>query len=190
MARHRLHAWASLHLTFCTASNQKNFKRTGNDVGNPPASLLTLYGQGWSYFLSSFSPLPPSPSGLTLPLLTTAAGEKLGKSAENAVWLSPEKTSSYEFYQHFVRTADQEVETYLKYFTLLPIEEIQEIVNEHEVGALHKKLEIYICFGKTSGCLNFLKILICCSTLYLLLPLSLSLLGINAKYNEGGGLPL
>ena len=61
----------------------------------------------------------------------------MGKSAGNAVWLSPEKTSSYELYQHFVRTADQEVETYLKYFTLLPREEIQEIVNEHEVGTLH-----------------------------------------------------
>lgn len=159
---------------FLYCKQQKIFKRTGNEVGNPPASLLTLYAQGWSYLLSSFSPLPPSPSGLTLPLLTTAAGEKLGKTAGNAVWLSPEKTSSYELYQHFVRTADQEVETYLKYFTLLPIEEIQEIVNEHEVGALHKKLEIYICFRKTSGCLNFLKILICCSTLYLPLPLSLS----------------
>ena len=123
----------------------------------------------------TFSPLPPPPSGLTLPLLTTAAGEKLGKSAGNAVWLSPEKTSSYELYQHFVRTADQEVEKYLKYFTLLPVEEIKEIVNEHEVGALHKKLEIFICFGKTSRCLNFLKILICCSTLYLPLPLPLSL---------------
>ena len=51
--------------------------------------------------------------------------------------MSLEKTSSYELYQHFVRTADQEVETYLKYFTLLPREEIQEIVNEHEVGTRH-----------------------------------------------------
>ena len=71
--------------------------------------------------------------GVTLPLLTTASGEKLGKSVSNAVWLSPEKTSPYEFYQFFVRTTDQDVERFLKYFTFLPLEEIQQILEQHEV---------------------------------------------------------
>ena len=84
-------------------------------------------------------PSPPSP-GLTLPLLTTGSGEKLGKSMGNAVWLSGEKTSSYELYQHFVRTADQEVEVYLKYFTLLSVEEIQRTMREHEVRVLQCQL--------------------------------------------------
>ena len=70
---------------------------------------------------------------MTLPLLTTASGEKLGKSVGNAVWLSPEKTSPYEFYQFFVRTKDQDVERFLKYFTFLPLEEIKQILEEHEV---------------------------------------------------------
>lgn len=86
--------------------------------------------------LSSSSPS----SGLTLPLLTTETGEKMGKSVGNAVWLSGEKTSSYELYQHFVRTADQEVEMYLKYFTLLSMEEIQRTMREHEVRPLQSRL--------------------------------------------------
>ena len=135
---------------------------------SPKAHSFTLYAQA----TPTFSPLPPSTSGLTLPLLTTAAGEKLGKSAGNAVWLSPEKTSSYELYQHFVRTADQEVETYLKYFTLLPMEEIQEIVNEHEVGTLH---EVVFISGNSTGHLNLLKFLTCCSKLYLSLIIILTL---------------
>jgi len=85
--------------------------------------------------------LSSSPSsGLTLPLLTTVTGEKLGKSVGNAVWLSGEKTSSYELYQHFVRTADQEVEMYLKYFTLLSMEEIQQTMREHKVRPLQSRL--------------------------------------------------
>lgn len=60
-------------------------------------------------------------------------GEKLGKSVGNAVWLSPEKTSPYEFYQYFVRTADQDVEKFLKYFTFLPLGEIEQIMEQHSV---------------------------------------------------------
>ena len=70
---------------------------------------------------------------VTLPLLTSISGEKLGKSVGNAVWLSPEKTSPYEFYQYFVRTTDQEVERFLKYFTFLPLDEIEQILREHKV---------------------------------------------------------
>ncbi|EXJ95803.1 tyrosyl-tRNA synthetase [Capronia coronata CBS 617.96] len=72
------------------------------------------------------------PLGFTVPLLTTASGEKFGKSAGNAVWLDPELTSIFDLYQFFLRTADADVEKYLKLFTFLPLPEIRELVQEHE----------------------------------------------------------
>ncbi|MDX1972165.1 MAG: tyrosine--tRNA ligase [Candidatus Sumerlaeia bacterium] len=70
--------------------------------------------------------------GFTFPLITTANGEKLGKTAEGAVWLSEEKTTPYEFYQYWVRADDRDVDRYLKLFTLLPVEKIRAIVEEHQ----------------------------------------------------------
>ncbi|KIX00438.1 tyrosine-tRNA ligase [Rhinocladiella mackenziei CBS 650.93] len=72
------------------------------------------------------------PLGITVPLLTTASGEKFGKSAGNATWLSPEMTSIFELYQFFLRSADADVEKYLKLFTFMPLSEIGEVMNEHE----------------------------------------------------------
>lgn len=62
--------------------------------------------------------------GLTFPLLTTAAGAKMGKTAAGAVWLSSERTSVFDFYQYFVNTDDRDVVRFLKLFTFLPLEEI------------------------------------------------------------------
>ncbi|KXS12351.1 hypothetical protein M427DRAFT_125900 [Gonapodya prolifera JEL478] len=69
--------------------------------------------------------------GVTLPLVTTATGEKFGKSAGNAVWLDSNMVSHFDFYQFFRRTPDSEVERYLKYFTFLPLSEIEEVMAEH-----------------------------------------------------------
>jgi tyrosyl-tRNA synthetase len=69
--------------------------------------------------------------GLTVPLMKTASGEKFGKSAGNAVWLDPERTSPYEFYQYWMRTDDRDVERFMKTFTFLPVEEIREIAAAH-----------------------------------------------------------
>ncbi|KAG7200893.1 hypothetical protein KM043_003256 [Ampulex compressa] len=69
--------------------------------------------------------------GLTLPLITTHGGRKFGKSTGNAVWLCPSKSSSFQLYQFFVRTADSDVERLLKFFTFLPLKQIGEIVEEH-----------------------------------------------------------
>ncbi len=69
--------------------------------------------------------------GLTFPLITTASGEKFGKSAGNAVWLDPEMTSPYEFYQYWLQTADADLERCLKIFSFLTLDEIQEIVTQH-----------------------------------------------------------
>ncbi|HEY6531332.1 MAG TPA: tyrosine--tRNA ligase [Acidimicrobiales bacterium] len=69
--------------------------------------------------------------GLTVPLVTRADGEKFGKSAEGAVWLSAERTSPYAFYQYFVNVDDRDVERFLLQLTLLPVDRVAEIVAEH-----------------------------------------------------------
>ncbi|KAJ9661335.1 tyrosyl-tRNA synthetase [Coniosporium apollinis] len=74
------------------------------------------------------------PYGLTVPLLTTASGQKFGKSAGNAIWLDKDMTSVFELYQFFVRTADADVERYLKLFTLLPLDRIRTIMDEHHLA--------------------------------------------------------
>ena len=70
--------------------------------------------------------------GLTLPLLTTASGAKFGKSAGNAVWISRDMLSDLDFYQYFVRSADTNVERYLRSLTLLPANEIDLVMSEHD----------------------------------------------------------
>lgn len=64
--------------------------------------------------------------GLTVPLLLTADGTKLGKSSGNSIWLDAEKTSPYEFYQFWFNQADADVIKFLKHFTFLNYEEIKE----------------------------------------------------------------
>nr|XP_006114448.2 tyrosine--tRNA ligase, mitochondrial [Pelodiscus sinensis] len=69
--------------------------------------------------------------GITVPLITSTTGDKLGKSAGNAVWLNRDKTSPFELYQFFVRQPDSTVERYLKLFTFLPLPEIEHIMEMH-----------------------------------------------------------
>jgi tyrosyl-tRNA synthetase len=76
--------------------------------------------------------------GLTLPLLTKD-GEKLGKSAGNAIWIDSEQLSTFEFYQNFLNTSDQVVESYLKLFTFLPLNEIDDLMKKHR-NASHEYL--------------------------------------------------
>lgn len=65
--------------------------------------------------------------GLVFPLLTTAAGEKMGKTEKGAVWLDPELTSPYEFYQYWINVDDRDVRRFLALFTFLPMEEVEEL---------------------------------------------------------------
>ncbi|MFP3664759.1 tyrosine--tRNA ligase [Priestia sp. SIMBA_032] len=65
--------------------------------------------------------------GLTVPLVTKADGTKFGKTEGGAIWLDAEKTSPYEFYQFWINTDDRDVIKYLKYFTFLSHEEINEL---------------------------------------------------------------
>lgn len=69
--------------------------------------------------------------GLTTPLLTTASGEKFGKSAGNAVFIDPELNTNFDIFQFFYNTADADVERLLKTFTFLPIDEINAAVSKH-----------------------------------------------------------
>ena len=67
----------------------------------------------------------------TMPLILDANGEKFGKSAGNALWLDKDKTPAYEFYQYLINTDDSKVEEYLKVFTFLTKEEIEEVMKKH-----------------------------------------------------------
>ena len=82
--------------------------------------------------------------GFTMPLVTDSQGNKFGKSEGNALWLDKEKTSSYELYQFFVNVEDSMVINYLKIYTFLSREEIEEYErknNEHpELREAHKAL--------------------------------------------------
>lgn len=61
---------------------------------------------------------------LTFPLITTAGGAKMGKTAKGVVWLDPKKTSPYEFYQYWINSDDADVDRFLRLFTFLPMHEI------------------------------------------------------------------
>jgi tyrosyl-tRNA synthetase len=65
--------------------------------------------------------------GLVTPLLQTSSGLKFGKTGSGTIWLDPERTSPYHFYQFWLNTVDEDVISYLKYFTLLTEAEIGEI---------------------------------------------------------------
>ena len=65
--------------------------------------------------------------GLTTPLLTTASGDKMGKTAQGAVWLNPERLSPYEYWQFWRNTEDADVGRFLRLFTELPIDEIARL---------------------------------------------------------------
>ena len=65
--------------------------------------------------------------GLTVPLITKADGTKFGKTEGGAVWLDPRKTSQYAFYQFWMNTADADVYRFLKFFTFVPVVEIEAL---------------------------------------------------------------
>lgn len=68
---------------------------------------------------------------LTCPLITKADGGKFGKTESGNVWLDPRYTSPYKFYQFWLNVSDADAEKYLKIFTFLSKEEIEELVREH-----------------------------------------------------------
>ncbi|HUL21740.1 MAG TPA: tyrosine--tRNA ligase [Thermodesulfobacteriota bacterium] len=79
--------------------------------------------------------------GITFPLIMTADGRKMGKTEKGAVWLDPERTSPYEYYQFWINTDDRDVKRFLALFTFLPMEEIQEKYGKLEGAELRKAKE-------------------------------------------------
>jgi tyrosyl-tRNA synthetase len=78
---------------------------------------------------------------LTCPLLTKSDGGKFGKSEKGNVWLSPEKTSPYEFYQFWINAADADAEKWIKIFTFLSEETINQLIEEHRKDAAARLLQ-------------------------------------------------
>lgn len=76
---------------------------------------------------------------MTTPLITKADGSKFGKSEGGNIWLDAEKTSPYKFYQYWINSSDEDVEKFIKIFSLRGKEEIEKIINEHK-EAPHQRL--------------------------------------------------
>ena len=70
--------------------------------------------------------------GLTWDLITCADGRKFGKTEGNSVWLDPTKTTPYQFMQYWVNTSDADAESFIKKFTLIPLEEIYKLIEKHK----------------------------------------------------------
>ncbi|OFX89335.1 MAG: tyrosine--tRNA ligase [Bacteroidetes bacterium GWC2_40_22] len=76
---------------------------------------------------------------LTCPLITKSDGTKFGKTESGNVWLDPEKTTPYQFYQFWLNVSDEDAARYIKIFTILGMDEIEGIINEHN-KAPHERL--------------------------------------------------
>ena len=78
---------------------------------------------------------------LTCPLIRKADGTKFGKTEKGNIWLDPEKTSPYEFYQFWLNVSDEDAERYIKIFTLLDKETIDAAIEEHRQDPGHRTLQ-------------------------------------------------
>jgi tyrosyl-tRNA synthetase len=76
---------------------------------------------------------------LVCPLLTTASGDKMGKSEGNSLWLDPELTSPYDFYQYWINVDDADVARLLRVYTFLPNSRIEELTRAEGVGLREAK---------------------------------------------------
>jgi tyrosyl-tRNA synthetase len=79
---------------------------------------------------------------LTTPLLATASGAKMGKTASGAVWLNPDMLNPYDYWQFWRNIEDDDVERFLKLFTVLPISEIERLsaLEDEEINEAKKQL--------------------------------------------------
>ena len=78
---------------------------------------------------------------LTCPLIRKADGKKFGKTEKGNIWLDPERTSPYEFYQFWLNVSDEDADRYIKIFTLLGKEEIEAAIAEHQLDPGQRKLQ-------------------------------------------------
>ena len=78
---------------------------------------------------------------LTCPLITKADGKKFGKTEQGNVWLDPQRTTPYKFYQFWLNVGDEEAERYIKIFTSLPKDEIDALIAEHRAAPGRRVLQ-------------------------------------------------
>ena len=78
---------------------------------------------------------------LTCPLITKADGKKFGKTEQGNVWLAPQRTTPYKFYQFWLNVGDEEAERYIKIFTSLPKDEIDALIAEHRADPGRRVLQ-------------------------------------------------
>ena len=88
--------------------------------------------------------------GLVAPLVTMASGKKFGKTEEGAIYLDPALTSPYKFYQFWYNVDDRDVESYLKLFTLLPREAIQDLIKAHKKDPSRRDAQIKLAIEVTA----------------------------------------
>jgi len=79
--------------------------------------------------------------GLTCPLITKADGGKFGKTEKGNIWLDPERTSPYQFYQFWLNVSDEDAEKYIKIFTLLDRETVESAIAEHREDPGQRRLQ-------------------------------------------------
>lgn len=93
---------------------------------------------------------------LTFPLLTTSGGAKMGKTAAGAIWLDPQRTSPYDFYQYWIGTDDRDVKRWLALFTFLPMAEVERL-GAAQGAALNASKEVLayeatkLCHGEAAA---------------------------------------
>lgn len=78
---------------------------------------------------------------LTCPLITKADGGKFGKTEKGNIWLDPKRTSPYAFYQFWMNTSDEDAEKFIKIFTRIPVEEIEELIVQHKEAPNARQLQ-------------------------------------------------
>jgi len=141
--------WWHMYTTYGVQLQVGGSDQYGNIIAGMDAiRYMSEYHPDMNSFPHKVGTEMTGPVGLTVPLLTTASGAKFGKSAGNAVWLNKDMTSSFELYgvctaekntdvrvtdsvKFLLKSADADVERYLKLFTFLPTDRISAIMDEH-----------------------------------------------------------
>ncbi|MBQ7750662.1 MAG: tyrosine--tRNA ligase [Bacteroidales bacterium] len=89
---------------------------------------------------------------LTCPLIKKSDGTKFGKTEKGNIWLDPERTSPYEFYQFWLNVADDDAERYIRIFTMLSREEVESLIAEHREDPGQRKLQKVLAREVTLMC--------------------------------------
>lgn len=95
--------------------------------------------------------------GLTTPLITTASGTKMGKTANGAVWLNADMLSPYDYWQFWRNTEDGDVERFLKFFTELPLDEISRLMADRSGAGINEAKKVLaneatrLCHGQEAA---------------------------------------